>query len=609
MLFRSNSNPLSFVLFILILVVSLSGCRKNSGNNILSVGKKGTLNRIEVPSNPTPVAEFAALELQKYLEEISGIKLEVIKAGEGKEESGAIRLLVDENADVQWDGFKINADNGDIAIRAREQRGLLYGAYQLLEEAGCSFVYPGKQEEVVPQKEIVEFISGERIFNPAIEQRGLTPYGLQASSLELSRNFIDWMAKNKLNYILVSEDRRTDCPGSAHSSILKEVGEELLPELQKRGFVIEMAEHTIDIFFSRSLFQEHPEWFALIRGERRIGDENDPYTGQMCYSNKEAVEYYAKAVADYAAKRPEFHIIGTWPRDGGQWCECNNCESDPEVLYHAIEVVAEKVKKVRPDISVEYMIYPRPKGFQPPPEKLPENMSFLWIPDNGELDSLGRQWSVKSNREARGTYQFEYLMGDNYRSRANVWLNPSLAVNNAVHARNMEFKGVTSLFLPLENWWRAAFNNWFFARACWNTELDIDASLHEYCTKYYGNVASDTEVIFHRIFNNLQADQSIMIYSPKSDNPDKYTATVTLAANIIEQLDAVIDKSQEPEVTERLSRLRAYVEYYRLFYEGMLNRNEKSLAILSAYSKNHPEFDMVLMAPEYIEWRNSELFK
>ncbi len=598
-----------YILLMIVLIALFNACSLGSGSEKLTVGKSGNLNSINIPANAAPVIKFAAAELQEYLELITGVRLPVVESERiGRKEKG-ISLSPVEQDGIVWDGFIIAADNNGIVIKANQPRGILYGVYQLLEDAGCLFVYPGKQEEAVPHLESVEFIPGERVFNPTIEHRGLTPYSLQASTLELGRDFIDWMAKNKMNYILVSENRKTDCPDSAHSSIWKEVTNELLPELQKRGFVIEMAEHTIDIFFPRSLFKEHPEWFALIKGKRRIGDENDPYTGQMCYSNKNAVEYYAAAVANYAANRPEFHIIGTWPRDGGQWCECDLCQNNLNVLYDAIKIVAEKVKQVRPDIAVEYMIYPRPKGFQPPPETLPENMSFLWIPDNGQLDSLGKVWSRKSNLEARGTYQFEYLMGDNYRSRTNVWLNPVLAVNNARHARDMEFKGVTSLFLPLENWWRAAFNNWFFARACWSENLDVNLELHEYCIKYYGKFAGETEAVFHRILNELQADQSLMIYTGNDDKREKYMALVPVAGSIIERIEALINRSQEPDVVGRLMRLKAYVEYFMFYYKGLATQEEGSLARLADFSRNNPELNMVLMSPEYIKWRNNGLIK
>ena len=137
---------------------------------------------------------------------------------------------------MKWDGFRISGNDDGITIRSNEPRGILYGAYQFLEDAGCSFVYPGRDEEVVARKEQVLPARGDRVFNPRLEYRGLTPYGLDSSSLALGRNFIDWMAKNKFNYIMVSENRPSDSPGNAHGNVWKDVSGKLLPELQKARF-------------------------------------------------------------------------------------------------------------------------------------------------------------------------------------------------------------------------------------------------------------------------------------------------------------------------------------------------------------------------------------
>src|SRR6185436_5969528 len=140
----------------------------------------------------------------------------------------------------------------------------------LIEQAGCSFFYPGENEEIVPKLSTVSISQGEHLYNPVLEHRGLALYGLQANSIPLGKDIISWMAKNKMNFILVSENRPSDSDGPAHGSIWKEVSNDLLSELQKRGFIIEMSEHCAPVFFPRSLFKEHPEWFALTDGVRTV---------------------------------------------------------------------------------------------------------------------------------------------------------------------------------------------------------------------------------------------------------------------------------------------------------------------------------------------------
>jgi len=110
---------------------------------------------------------------------ITGIRPSIIESGSVDQKKIAIRFSLDGDSKLTWDGYRIATGNTGITITANEPCGLLYGAYQLLEEVGCSFVYLGKQEEVVPQLASLEFCRGERIFNPILEHRGLAPYGLQ----------------------------------------------------------------------------------------------------------------------------------------------------------------------------------------------------------------------------------------------------------------------------------------------------------------------------------------------------------------------------------------------------------------------------------------------
>ena len=42
---------------------------------------------------------------------------------------------------------------------------------------------------------------------------------------------------------------------------------------------------------------------------------------------------------------PEMDIIGTWPLDGGNYCECEDCK-DPQTVFRAAMRVAEKVKEL-----------------------------------------------------------------------------------------------------------------------------------------------------------------------------------------------------------------------------------------------------------------------
>ncbi|MEO8764605.1 MAG: DUF4838 domain-containing protein [Ginsengibacter sp.] len=575
-------------------------CSEGNKDHKATIGENGNVREIIIPKNADDIIKFAASELQFYFKKITGKELPVSASGDNTS-YGAIRLVIEDTKEIKWDGYSIEIGKKGITLSSKESRGLLYGAYTLLGKAGCSFFYPGEKEEIIPSHSFVDFTPNSHIYNPVLEHRGLALYGLQANSVELGRNMISWMAKNKMNFILVSENRPSDSDGPAHGTIWKEVSGELLGELQKRGFIIEMSEHCAPVFFPRSLFKDHPDWFALNNGVRKLGEP--PYSGQMCYSNKEGVEYYATAIANYAARHPEFHIIGTWPLDGGGYCECDNCK-DPETVFRATMRVAEKVKEVRPDMIVEHLAYKTQTWTPPKMDKLPSNMSVLWCPDLGQMDSLVRGW-VKKSRQSGGAYQFEYYMGDNYRTCDNVWLRPAYSANISRHANELGFRGVISLFLPMQNWWRSSFNNWFFAQACWDSTFDVPSAISEYCKSYYGSHAPGVEAVFKSIFTELQPEP----YSrPIESSKTRLQGVRVSSGKIIKALDSILIQTKEPEITTRLQRLKTYVEYSLIHCEAFASLKPADLDRLVNYSKDHPEQDMVLMYPGYIQWRNEEYF-
>ncbi len=586
----------------ILIVLFIQACSVRSGEDLLTIGKEGNLESIVIHNRSDEVINFAASELQEYLKRITGKELQILDASESNGKDYSICLSLETSEGIKWDGFRISTSKQNMVVVAKDPRGLLNAVYSLLEDIGCSFVYPGDNEEIVPSMKIIEFSPGDTIRNPIVEHRGLTPYGLHAGSVQTGRIFIDWMAKNKLNFIMVSEDRPSDTRGPAHASVWKEVADELPPELQKRGFVIDMSEHCTHIFFPRSLFNEHPEWFALNNGERKLGEL--PYSGQMCYSNMDAVEYYATEVSKYAAAHPEMHVIGTWPLDGGNYCECEDCK-DPQTIFRAAMHVAEKVGRVRPDIMVEHLSY-KPQTWVPPVmDQIPSNMSVLWCRTDHEIDHWLREW-IRKSEQSGGVYQFEYFMGDNFNLFANVWLRPGYSANLAIQAEEMGFRGVVSLYLPIENWWRSSFNNWFFAQACWDPGMDIDAHLTKYCQNYYGEWAGEVKELFDLLFTELHAEPYLNPLKAKDSRLDNVRNSSKI---ILERLDRLERQSEDTDILIRLSHLRAYVEFSLLHCEAFSSLNRRDLDRMVEYSIEHRDQEMVILYPDYVKYRNLNNFE
>lgn len=149
--------------------------------------------------------------------------------------------------------FELRRINGKTVIVAPE---LLYGVYDYAERfCGWSFFVPGKDK--FDRKRVKELPADGIIYpavRPLLKRRGFIqefPFDDETPIL------FDWMAKNKLNYLLVWMKYYDD----------------LSPEMKKfaalRGITVESGHHNFNYWIPGVKYhREHPEFFAEIGGKR-----------------------------------------------------------------------------------------------------------------------------------------------------------------------------------------------------------------------------------------------------------------------------------------------------------------------------------------------------
>lgn len=103
-------------------------------------------------------------------------------------------------------------------------------------------------------------------------------------------------------------------------------------------------------------FESHPEYYALIDGERR------PY--QLCTSNPAVIDLMSRKALDYFALNPEAEVFSVSPDDGYNFCQCENCrELDKETgsitdrLMVFFNAVAKRLVAVHPDKKIAFYAY------------------------------------------------------------------------------------------------------------------------------------------------------------------------------------------------------------------------------------------------------------
>ena len=572
----------NFFLFSMMSLLMLAGCSTD-----VTVGQNGNVQTIVIEESCNDqVVEFAAQELQTYLERMTGYKLSIQNGG--KPQGKAFYLKKSNDEQLKWEGYKIVTGNDGIAISANISRGVLYGVYELLKSQGCMFVYPDPDEEIVPEKPLLSFAQGETIDNPVIEHRGTVPTMLYEDNVEMGKKMFDWMAKNRLNYVVVCEERHSDVPVNCHLIRWNKVSHTLLPELQKRGFFISMSEHCTHLFFPRTLYKEHPEWFALINGKRHP-------KGQICYSNTEAIDYYAQKMVEYVKQHPELSMIGTWPLDGGNYCTCEKCK-DVTTVYKAICKIAAEIEKVRPDIVVEHLAYKK-ETWCPPTEDMPSNMSVLWCPDKGSSkDSLASQW-VDRSQNAQGVYQLEYYMGDHYRTRSHALLRPQYVVDDVNYSHEMGFRGIVPIIITIENWFKYGFNCWMLGLASWNDFENVDANMKRFYQAYYPSVSVEMNIVFNAIFGQLHPEPYKQPLNIKKY--EDIASCIDAGEMIVESLEKILTKVDDTVEKRRVERIKVYVEYYMMQCRTMAFRDKEHVDQMIDYNRRHSDFREVLINPEY----------
>ncbi len=486
---------------------------------------------IVVPENATSRETFAAEELEKYLAQIfPGICITILSDADdyegdkvligGPERNKATAEYISE-ADFDAivpgpEGMLIKAYGEDTLILAgssknvnENERGTLYAVYELLEHfLGCSFgayvnpeIVGGEYIPALEEKDLsgVEYIkaAADNSYRTAI-----TEYHGRSHENVLNSYFIDWLAKNRYNRMLLwvrSYEK------------LKELG--LVNEIEKRGLVLSVGHHDAiptflprdgNDFFPEKYYQTHPEYYKLMEDGTRFYSEERWHFGAWCLcSQNEAVhQVLANNVMEWIEQNPTVDTIALWPMDGKRpMCCCPECSkySDVENYVHAQNAVAKIIGKKYPHIKIDMLAYAGlfhcPDGLELEPNLFIDEAvtcAELGIRSVGKPDgscltgTLYEENLLKWKKSGASVVYYEYFMGTH--SCRHRWM-PCADEFQAYWKRFMEV-GITGAGTQIEYWnfWNNIFNFYSFARTGYDTTLSLDDNLAAF-SKIFGEGA------------------------------------------------------------------------------------------------------------------------
>jgi hypothetical protein len=250
-------------------------------------------------------------------------------------------------------------------------------------------------------------------------------------------------------------------------------------------------------------FAEHPEYYALVNGERIPGS---PHEGQLCTTNPEVVRLFAEAVMRVMEEEPDT-IIAVSPNDNDDFCECAECQAlgkrlggnMTDRLVFFLNQVAALTRERYPQRKMTFLAYSiytePPIKVRPDPLLVPQiariGRYFYGISEE-HLSRLIAGWCALS--ETISTY--EYVGHWSWYGLLPTWRE--FARDLRIY-RRLGVDIVCSETHP--HWATQGLNLWMAQVLAWDCDLGVDDLIDDYCTGMF-HAAAPAMIAFYNVLED-----------------------------------------------------------------------------------------------------------
>ena len=533
---------LAYIFVFALFVVTLDAAGTESFQ-LANFGKTNHPIRIHESAKESTIT--LANELSDYLEKITGAKFPIVKGLDG---TGILLAALEEfPSDELAKGLKIqnNYDGREaFAIQSSKNRLLLVGAtemalphaaFTLLEKLGCRWFFPAREWEVIPKNPNLS-ISLDILDRPKILARriwyGYGPFPddkKHSFGGSCQKDYQDWSRHNRM-----ASSFRVYA-GHSYEAILAS---------------------------NKKLFEEHPEYLALVKGKRQ--------GPQFCLSNPKVQELGVQWVRDYFKKNPSAEMASLDCADGGGQCECAECAKLGSIsnrVFGLANHAAKIISKEQPGKMIGLLAYS--EHSEPPDFPLEPNvyvqLTMGFIRGRYSFDELRELWPQKC--KSMGFYDYY-----------SVWLwdfdkLPGGRGANLEHIaqsiRKSSSLGATSLDAESGNNWGVHGLGYYVSnRLMWNPNADVESITNDFYEKAFGNASKIMKRYYERWMPGLSKTPII---------------SRQLIGNLFQDLEeASRVAGDDPGVLSRLNHLKHYLRYVHLrwLYDHEKNKDQqKKLAL------------------------------
>ena len=504
------------------------------------IAEKGTTKvKILTPPQPTPQEIYAASELRHYLNLMTAAPFEITSETDGP----VIAVKLDES--LGEDAFTVRTQGEGIAI-AGGRRGVIYGVYALLEEMGCRFFTP--ECEKIPCVPDLPLPQADIAQRPTLEYRW--------HNYRDMAQYPRFAVKSRLN-------------GTA------------LPAEYGGGAPYAWFVHSFerDIIGPEEYFDAHPEYFALVNGER-LRD-----FGQLCLTNPDVLEIAVEKVRAALRKRPECRIISVSQNDCENYCECPACaEIDAREESHAgsliwfVNQVAERIEGEFPEVVVDtlaYMYSRQPPKYLRPRHNVCVRLCSIECCFAHSFESCSCDENANFVEDLTGwakvcdrLYIWDYTTGfAHYPAPHANWnaLQPNMQcfVKNNVKGVFEQACGARGGSTDLNE-----LRAYLICKLLWDPDCDLELHKREFCEYYYGAAAPFILGYIDALTEKVERDN---IHTGFNNNCDK----PYLTDEMLDAYDAYFEQAERAVAGDalrhaRVAKARLSIRWVRMKNKQML---------------------------------------
>ena len=620
-----------------ITTVCLVTCKKNdtpaTEKEIGDMLKAENAYKIVLPEDATATEEYSAEQIAYYYEQVGGKQMQIVKGGnETLGENSSIISLGDTSvykaaeekhgkvdlseSALNADGFVIFTYGNNVLINAYNDRGIMYGAFELIEHTfGVKFLTEDYTH--VPHSSEIMLKTYDKTYRPAFKQRAY----LNTSVFSKKTEYVAHMRFNT-DYCPMPENM-------GGSTKWHEFGN---PAHTFPG-IVSLTEYLGD---DGQITPDYRAAFAHLGSGKGMTTykATDGTVLDLCYTSgiKEdgtgdiVTEKTAfKMVTDslksiiLADEESEWYMLGQADRPMG--CPCDDCKN-ARVKYEASGLMIRFVNAVNAEIqrwiksenldrNIKFCLFAYDYTERAPLDSKGEILDASVVPADNVYIKYAPIHSIyyyslndeRQNDETKGVYESwakvtNHLMTWTYATwyAESFWYYPTMQTfadtMKLLYDSGNEYTFVQGLYYE-KNIYQQNIDAYVLSKLFWDLDADVEAIRNEFLYYYFGEDAYENMLTFHRLIDvnyAMIADNGAVMLSYAGNFwSDEYwriqtmNTLVDLFENSIKAVNAdgnLIEKQKADYVTnlEKAELMPGYMRLYNARRYGLDDANVKKLA-------------------------------